>query len=93
MLDTSGKNFPTLKKIKVLFNQLSDYALKNDICNKNNLSYVDVVQYKDRNPNKYDKKKFEKTEIDRIWEQKENKYYQIVLMPYIVGSEFQNCSI
>ena len=32
------------------------------------------------NPNKYDRNKFEKNEIDIIWEQKEDKYYQIVLM-------------
>ena len=80
VIDTCGKNFPTLKKIKVLFNQLYDYALKNDICNKDYSSYVDVSQYKDRNPNKYDRNKFEKNEIDMIWEQKEDKYYQIILM-------------
>ena len=57
----------TLKKIKVLFNQLFDYALKNDICNKDYSSFVDIVQYKDRNPNKYDRNKFEKNEIDIIW--------------------------
>ena len=80
VIDTCGKNFPTLKKIKVLFNQLFDYALKNDICNKDYSRFVDIVQYKDRNPNKYDRNKFEKNEIDIIWEQKEDKYYQIVLM-------------
>lgn len=32
------------------------------------------------NHNKYDRNKFEKNEIDIIWEQKEDKYYQIVLM-------------
>ncbi len=79
-IDTCGKNFPTLKKIKVLFNQLYDFALKNDICNKDYSSYVDVAQYKDRNPNKYDRNKFSKEEIDLIWEQKDDKYYQIVLM-------------
>ena len=54
--------------------------MKNDICNKDYSSFVDIVQYKDRNPNKYDRNKFEKNEIDIIWEQKEDKYYQIVLM-------------
>ena len=63
-----------------VFHQLYDYALKNDICNKDYSSYVDVVQYKVRNPNKYDRNKFEENEIDIIWEQKEDKYYQIVLM-------------
>ena len=80
VIDTCGKNFPTLKKIKVLFNQLYDFALKNDICNKDYSSFVDILQYKDRNPNKYDRNKFDKEEITRIWEQKEDKYYQIILM-------------
>lgn len=57
VIDTCGKNFPTLKQIKVLFNQLFDYALKNDICNKYYSSFVDIAQYKDCNPNKYDRNK------------------------------------
>ena len=93
IIDTCGKNFPTLKKIKVLFNQLYDYALKNDICNKDYSDYVDITQYKDRNPNKYDRNKFEKNEIDMIWEQKKDKYYQIVLMLLYSGVQFQNCWI
>lgn len=44
VINTCEKNFPTLKKIKVLFNQLYDYTLKNDICNKDYSSFVDVVQ-------------------------------------------------
>ncbi len=80
VVDTCGKNYPTLRKLKVLFNQLYDYAIKNDICNKNYSEFVDIVRYKDRNPNKYDRNKFDKKEIDRIWEQKDDKYYQIVLM-------------
>ena len=69
-----------LSKIKVLFNQLFDHALKTDICDKDYSNFVDIVQYKDHNPNKYDRNKFEKNEIDIILEQKEDKYYQIVLM-------------
>ena len=80
VIDTCGKNYPTLRKIKVLFNQLYDFAIKNDICNKDYSTFVDVVQYKDRNPNKYDRNKFEKKEIERIWEQKDDKYHQIILM-------------
>ena len=34
VVDTCGKNYPTLKKLKGLFNQLYAYAMKNDICNK-----------------------------------------------------------
>ena len=80
VIDTCGKNYHTLRKIKVLFNQLYDFAIKNDICNKDYSTFVDVVQYKDRNPNKHERNKFEKEEIKRIWEQKDDKYYQIILM-------------
>ena len=65
VIDTCGKNYPTLRKIKVLFNQLYDYALKNDICNKDYSSFVDIIQYKERNPNKYDRNKFSK---EFFWE-------------------------
>lgn len=80
VIDTCGKNYPSLKKIKVLYNQLYEYAIKNDICNKNYSDYVDVIQYKDRNPNKFDRGKFTQEEMELIWEQKEDKYYQIILM-------------
>lgn len=43
VIDTCEKNYPTLKKIKILFNQLYDFALKNDICNKNYSTFVDIV--------------------------------------------------
>lgn len=80
VIDTCGKNYPTLKKIKILFNQLYDFALKNDICNKDYSSFVDIVQYKDRNPNKHSRNKFTKDEIAKIWTMQEDKYYQIILM-------------
>ena len=80
VIDTCGKNYPTLKKIKILFSQLYDFALKNDICNKDYSSFVDIVQYKDRNPNKHSRNKFTKDEIAKIWTMKDDKYYQIILM-------------
>jgi integrase len=80
VVDTCDKNYPTLRKLKVLFGQLYEYALKNDVCNKNYAEFVDIVKYKDRNPNRRDKNKFDKYELDRIWAQQEDKYYQIVLM-------------
>lgn len=80
VIDTCNKNYPTLRKLKVLFGQLYEYALKNDVCNKNYAEFVDIVKYKDRNPNKRDKNKFDRYELERIWDQQEDKYYQIVLM-------------
>lgn len=80
VIDTCGKNFPTLKKIKILFNQLYEFALKNDICNKDYSTFVEIAQYKDRNPNKHTRTKFTKEEVVKVWTMKEDKYYQIILM-------------
>ncbi|MCD7859300.1 MAG: site-specific integrase [Firmicutes bacterium] len=80
VVDTCGKNYPTLKKLKGLFNQLYSYAMKNDICNKDYSEYVDILRYKDKNPDKRDRSKFTKTEINRLWTLKDDPYYQIVLM-------------
>ncbi len=85
VVDTCGKNYPTLRKLKVLFGQLYDYAMKNDICNKDYSEFVDIAKFKDRNPNKMERNKFTKEEISRLWEQQDDKYYQIVLMLIYTG--------
>ena len=64
VIDNCGKNYPTLRKLKVLFGQLYEYAMKNDICQKDYAQYVDIIQYKDRNPNKLERNKF--TALDEL---------------------------
>lgn len=80
VVDTCGKNYPTLRKLKILLNQLYDYAMKNELCSKDYSDYVDIVKFKNLNPNKRDRDKFTKEEIERLWSVSEDKYYQIVLM-------------
>ena len=80
VVDNCGKNYPTLKKLKGLFNQLYEFAMKNDICNKDYSEYVDIVRYKDRNPDKRDHNRFEKSEIERLWELTAQPHFQIILM-------------
>lgn len=80
VVDTCGKNFPTLKKLKGLFSQLYEYAMKNDICNKDYSEYVDILQYKEKNPDKRDHNKFAREEVDRLWELSDQPFYQIILM-------------
>lgn len=81
VVDDSGKNYPTLRKLKVLFTMLYKYAMQNDICSKDYAQYVDINQYKDRNPNKYDRKPFSITEIESVWKWKDtNEYFTVVLM-------------
>ena len=64
----------------MLFNQLYDFTLKNDICNKDYSAFVDITQHKDRNPNKHDHTKFTKEEVAKVWTMESDKYYQIILM-------------
>lgn len=80
VVDTCGKNYPTLKKLKSLFSQLYDYAMKNDICSKDYAEFVDIAKFRDKNPDKRDRNKFTKAEIERLWKLAEDSYYQIVLM-------------
>lgn len=80
VVDTCGKNYPTLKKLKSLFSQLYDFAMKNDICSKDYAQYVDILRHKDKNPDKRDRNKFTEAEVSRLWELADNPYYQIVLM-------------
>lgn len=86
VVDTCGKNYPTLRKLKVLFTGMYKFALENDICGKNYAQYVDINQYKDRNPNKYDRKPFNKDEIKIVWNWKEsNEYFTVILMLIYTG--------
>lgn len=80
VVDTCGKNYPTLKKLKSLFSQLYDYAMMNDICNKDYAQYVDIAKHSGKNPDKRNRKPFKRAEIDRLWELSEDKWVQIVLM-------------
>lgn len=85
VVDNCGKNYPTLRKLKVLFGQMYSYAMKNDICYKDYSEFVDIVKYKNRNPNKMDRNKFTKDDIKRFWELKDDKYYQTILMLIYTG--------
>ena len=80
VVDTCGKNYPTLKKLKGLFNQVYEYAMKNDICNKDYSQYVDLAGYRNKNPNKRDRNIFSKDELARLWAHEANPYCQIILM-------------
>ena len=91
VVDTCGKNYPTLRKLKVLMNQLYEYVMKNELCNKDYSEYVDIAKHKDRNPNKRDREKFTRAEIDRLWKVSDDKYYQIVLMLIYSGVRISEC--
>jgi integrase len=80
-VDTCGKNYPALQKLKILFTVLYKYALQNDIGLKNYAQYIDMKQYKDRNPNKTERVPFSKEELDSLWiDIPVNEYYSSILM-------------
>ena len=80
VVDSCGKNYPTLRKLKVLFNQLFRYAMENDIVQKDYSQYVDIAKHKEKG--KQEKHKpFTDAEIRLLWENVErNRYIQIILM-------------
>lgn len=82
LLDTCGKNAPTLKNIKILFSQLWDYAVLNDICSKetrDKISYLDISA--GENPNSYQRSPFTKNEIEMLWNKKNHdEYISIILI-------------
>ena len=93
IVDDSGKNTPTLKKVKVLFGLMFDYAVKHEIVNKDKrdmVRYVDIS--KPGNPNAFDRKPFSKNEVEKLWEVADsNEYIPIILMLIYTGlriSEF-----
>lgn len=80
VVDNCGKNYPTLRKIKVLFNQLYRYAMENDICQKDYSSFVDIAKHKEKG--KQEKHKpFTDAEIQLLWDNVDrNVYIQIIIM-------------
>ena len=66
VIDTCGKNYPSLTKIKILYNQLYDYAMEHDLCNKDYSSYVKIEQYHDTDQEEKHKI-FTSEEIKTLW--------------------------
>jgi len=67
IVDGCGKNYPSLTKIKILFNQLYDYAMQHDLCLKDYSEFVNIEQYRDED--KEEKHKiFTTEEIRTLWE-------------------------
>ena len=79
VVDKSDKNYPTLRKLKVLFSQLYQYAMKNDLCEKDYSQYVDIAKHKERKQEKH--VPFTPAEISKLWDNVErNDYVSTILM-------------
>lgn len=79
VIDTCGKNYPTLRKIKVFFNQIYKYAKENDIVVKDYSEFVEINHMKSESDNK--REPFSTDEVQKVWDNVErNEYVQIILM-------------
>lgn len=86
VIDSCGKNYPTLKKLKILFTMMYSYARKHEICMIDRARDVDIYQYRDKNPNKIDRYPFSEDEIEKLWiHQDGNLYVQLVLIMIYTG--------
>lgn len=80
VVDDCGKNYPTLKKLKILFNQLFDYAVKHEIISKERhiVEYVDIgTQIKSDKHYRFTE---EEIETMWVWSTASNEYVQVMLM-------------
>ena len=82
VVDESGKNTPTLKKLKILFGLMYDYAVIHEIVTQDKrdmIRYVDIS--KAGNPNSYNRKPFTKAQIKTVWKWKDSSpYIKVILM-------------
>lgn len=81
VIDNCGKNYPSLRRVKVLYNQLYKYAMKNDLVTKDYSNYVDIAKYKNKTNKTFSHTIFTNKEIETLWNNIErNEYVSTILM-------------
>lgn len=87
IVDDSGKNTPTLRKLKVMLGLMFDYAVMHEILphdKREMIKYIDIN--KAGNPNSYDRKPFTKSQIKTLWSNvASDEYMQIPLILIYTG--------
>ncbi len=64
VIDNCGKGYDTVRKIKVLYNQLYDYAMEHDIVSKKYAEYIEMPEKTDSGS----RKPFTDAEIQTLWD-------------------------
>lgn len=85
VVDNSGKNYPTLIKVKVLFSQLFAYAMQNEIVDKDYSKFVDVEKYKEKKQTSEIHSVFSAEEIHELWNNAADQYIQVIIMMIYSG--------
>lgn len=85
--DDSGKNAPTLKKLKIMLGLMYDYGVMHEIIKQDKrdmIRYLDIKKY--GNPNALDRKPFSKKAVKALWDaEPSNEYISVVLMLIYTG--------
>jgi len=79
--DESGKNSPTLKKLKITLGLMYDYAVKHEFLKQDKrdmIRYIDIS--KAGNPNALNRTPFNKKEINTVWKWKDTSPYIRVIL-------------
>jgi integrase len=85
IVDKSGKNFPALKKLKTLLNQIYDYAVMHEVISKdrNIVEYINIGE-EVKSSKHY---RFNNAEVDTLWRWADkNEYVQVILMLIYAGT-------
>ena len=80
IFDNSGKNAPTLKKLRTVLNLMYDFAIKHELVPESKKNMISAIEIKAGNPNKLNHISFTNNEIDILWKHKEDKNVQLALM-------------
>ena len=92
-IDNSGKNYPTLRKLKLLLSLIYKYAIRNGICSKDISGLVDINKYKGSNFHRINDSIISNKDIDILWSKSKNEYVQMILILIYTGvhiNEFLN---
>ncbi len=81
VIDSSDKNYPTLKKIKILYKLLYNYAMKYDLVSKDYAKYVNLdAQKLNYEAKSEEEKHLTHDEVKLLWKRKEDNFCQSVLV-------------
>ena len=81
VVDKSGKNYPTLKKLKILLGLMFDYAVMHEIVPPDKREMVRFVDISGAgNPNAMDRKPFTQKDIKILWGSKDSNIYMTVIL-------------
>ena len=82
IISNSNIKYASKRKIKILFNQLYSYAMKNDIISKDYSKYIDIGKNTEENG----RRPFTSEEIERLWELvNENEWIDTILILIYTG--------